>query len=71
MDYCHIICIVFHLKTTLNIDDAVMIRLRQEAIHQGRTMSLCINPESTTGALDGAFNDISDAELPADLAKIT
>jgi hypothetical protein len=30
---------VFHLKTTLNIDDGVMMRLRQEAVRQGRTMS--------------------------------
>ena len=30
---------VFHMKTTLVIDDAIMKRLRHEAIHQGRTMS--------------------------------
>lgn len=30
---------VFHMKTTLNIDDTVMARLRQEAVRQGRTMS--------------------------------
>jgi plasmid stability protein len=28
-----------HIKTTLNIDDTVMARLRQEAARQGRTMS--------------------------------
>jgi hypothetical protein len=28
-----------HMKTTLNIDDTVMRRLRQEAARQGRTMS--------------------------------
>jgi len=30
---------VFHMKTTLNIDDSVMIRLKQEAARRGCTMS--------------------------------
>lgn len=30
---------VIHMKTTLNIDDTVMQRLREEAARQGRTMS--------------------------------
>lgn len=30
---------VFHMKTTLNIDDTVMQRLREEAARSGRTMS--------------------------------
>lgn len=30
---------VSHMKTTLNIDDGVMKRLREEAARQGRTMS--------------------------------
>jgi len=30
---------VFHMKTTLNIDDTVMEQLKQEAVRQGRTMS--------------------------------
>jgi hypothetical protein len=30
---------VFHMKTTLNIDDGVMIRLKREAARQGKTMS--------------------------------
>ena len=30
---------VFHIKTTLNIDDGVMRRLRREAARTGRTMS--------------------------------
>ena len=29
----------FHMKTTLNIDDGVMRRLRREAARTGRTMS--------------------------------
>ena len=30
---------VFHMKTTLNIDDRVMKRLREEATRRGATMS--------------------------------
>lgn len=30
---------VFHMKTTLNIDDSVMTRLKREAARSGRTMS--------------------------------
>lgn len=30
---------VCHIKTTLNIDDTVMTRLRKESLRQGRTMS--------------------------------
>ena len=30
---------VSHMKTTLNIDDSVMVRLKREAAKQGRTMS--------------------------------
>lgn len=30
---------VFHMKTTLNIDDSVMARLREEAARSNRTMS--------------------------------
>ena len=30
---------VFHMKTTLQIDDGVMRRLKREAARQGKTMS--------------------------------
>jgi len=30
---------VIHMKTTLNIDDSVFARLKEEAARQGRTMS--------------------------------
>jgi hypothetical protein len=30
---------VFHMKTTLNVDDTVMAQLKREAARQGRTMS--------------------------------
>lgn len=37
--YSHIRHTVNHMKTTLNIDDAVMARLRREAARTGKTMS--------------------------------
>jgi len=36
---CHIGDMVFHMKTTLNISDATMVKLKREAARQGRTMS--------------------------------
>lgn len=30
---------VFHMKTTLNIDDRIMVELKREAARQGRSMS--------------------------------
>jgi hypothetical protein len=30
---------LFHMKTTLNIDDTVMALLKRKAVRQGRTMS--------------------------------
>ena len=39
MTYIHTNHMVFHMKTTLNIDDRVMQRLREAAARQGRTMS--------------------------------
>lgn len=39
MTYSHTDDMETHMKTTLNIDDTVMKRLRQEAARQGRTMS--------------------------------
>ena len=39
LPYFHILDISSHMKTTLNIDDTVMRRLRQESARQGRTMS--------------------------------
>ena len=39
MPYPHTHHMVFHMKTTLNIDETVMRRLREEAARQGRTMS--------------------------------
>jgi len=39
LTYSHIADMVSHLKTTLQIDDTVMARLRREAAKQRRTMS--------------------------------
>ncbi|MEE4329743.1 MAG: ribbon-helix-helix protein, CopG family [Wenzhouxiangella sp.] len=39
MQYNHIVDMVIHMKTTLNIDDSVMQRLREEAARRGQTMS--------------------------------
>jgi Ribbon-helix-helix protein, copG family len=39
LTYGHPAHMVFHMKTTLNIDDTVMAQLKREAARQGRTMS--------------------------------
>jgi hypothetical protein len=69
---------VSHMKTTLNIDDSVMRRLKREAARQGRTMSemvetalrLLLQPPKRNGELPplptfdsgGTFVDISDRD---------
>ena len=42
MTYHHIDHMVFRMKTTLNIDDTVMKRLREEAARRGTTMSALV-----------------------------
>jgi hypothetical protein len=39
LPYSHIIDMVIHMKTTLNIDATTMAKLKREAARQGRTMS--------------------------------
>ena len=39
LTYVHVSRMVIHMKTTLNIDDTVMDRLRRESARSGRTMS--------------------------------
>jgi hypothetical protein len=39
LTYSHTVCMVNHMKTTLNIDRSVMALLKREAVRQGRTMS--------------------------------
>lgn len=51
---------VFHMKTTLNIDDSVMAELKREAARQGRTMS-----ELVESALRASFRAVPrDEALP-------
>lgn len=49
---------VCHMKTTLNIDDTVMARLKRESVRQGRTMS-----ELVEGALRRSFKTSRTREL--------
>lgn len=69
---------VIHMKTTLNIDDSVMARLRRESARTGRTMSELVETalrrllEARPGAAPmpplpsfksgGALVDIADRE---------
>ena len=69
---------VFHMKTTLNIDDAIMVRLKQEAARRGCTMSQIVEaalrlllqegkpkkklPKLPTFDGRGSFVDIADRE---------
>lgn len=39
LTYKHLDGMVYHMKTTLNIDATVMAQLKREAARQGRTMS--------------------------------
>ena len=39
LTYCRTPGMVFHMKTTLNIDATVMAKLKRESARQGRTMS--------------------------------
>lgn len=69
---------VFHMKTTLSIDDRVMMRLKREAARQGRTMSELVEaalrlllqarkppsslPPLPTLSSGGAVVDVADRE---------
>ena len=53
---------VFHMKTTLNIDERVMVRLKAEAASQGRTMSEMV--ESALRLLLDSDAPESRVELP-------
>jgi len=69
---------VFHMKTTLMIDDRIMAQLKKEAVRQGKTISelvesalrLLLQKPSPRGELPplptfrsgGALVDISDRE---------
>lgn len=56
---------VSHMKTTLNIDDTVMDRLRREAARSGRTMSELVE-SALRGLLDARPEDPAELEpLPS------
>ena len=69
---------VFHMKTTLTIDDRIMVQLKREAARQGRTMSELVEtalrllfqarkppsdlPPLPTMKSGGAFVDVADRD---------
>ena len=53
---------VTHIKTTLNIDDTVMARLRREAARQEKTMSELV--EAALRLLLGSSQKRPDKKLP-------
>ena len=55
---------VFHMKTTLNIDDSVMGRLREEAARRGTTMSALVEAGLRRVLAEPSHADTSSAELP-------
>ena len=55
---------VFHMKTTLNIDDSVMRRLREEAARRGTTMSALVEAGLRRVLAGPAHTDKSPAESP-------
>jgi len=62
LTYNHMTYMVFHMKTTLNIDDTVMNRLRREAARQGRTMSELV--EAALRLLFHTSREIKKKKLP-------
>jgi len=54
---------VFHMKTTLNIDDNVMQRLREEAARRGRTMSELVEA-GLRRVLDEPEQDVDQVREP-------
>jgi len=78
LTYTHLIGMVNHMKTTLNIDNSVMALLKREAARQRRTMSEMVEaalrlllqapkrrrslPSLPTFRSGGALVDIADRE---------
>ena len=54
---------VFHIKTTLNIADSVMQRLREEAARRGTTMSLLVEAGLRRVLSEPAQSDSPPLEL--------
>ena len=55
---------VFHMKTTLNIDDSVMQRLREEAARRSTTMSALVEAGLRRVLAEPAPLDSQASELP-------
>lgn len=55
---------VFHMKTTLNIDETVMRRLREEAAQRGTTMSALVEAGIRRVLTTRARSDAQSANLP-------
>jgi len=56
---------VFHMKTTLNISDSVMQRLREEAARRGTTMSLLVEAGLRRVLSEPASPSSPPTELPS------
>lgn len=55
---------VIHMKTTLNIDDTVMRRLREEARRRGTTMSELVEAGLRRVLAEGKGEELSRRVLP-------
>ena len=55
---------VLHMKTTLNIGDSVMRRLREEAARRGTTMSALVEAGLRRVLAEPAHADTTPGELP-------
>ncbi len=55
---------VIHMKTTLDIDDSVMQRLREEAARRGITMSALVEAGLRRVLAEPASSEASPTELP-------
>ena len=64
MPYHHMEDMVISMKTTLNIDDTVMRRLREEAAHRETTMSSLVEAGLRHVLADAAGEDGKAKPLP-------
>ena len=64
LPYCHTVCMVIRMKTTLNIDDTVMRRLREEAARRQATMSSLVEAGLRHVLADSGGEDGDAKPLP-------
>lgn len=64
LPYYHISCMVICMKTTLNIDDTVMRRLREEAARRRTTMSALVEAGLRRVLADSDAEDEDAKPLP-------